>query len=437
MDVSEYLPMFLAEGREHLQNLNLALVRVEQDPHAGDDTANEIFRIAHSLKGMSATMGFSRMAALTHEMENVPELLRQSDDGLPHSSLDVLFSCLDCLDAMTGEIESSGAETSDPSPIVEQLRTLVADDAAASEAPSTGLDEQVLAGIEARGLAVHVASFALAADVDMPSVRLYLALRALEEHGEIVECDPPLAAVEAGETAAIAATAWLATASDAEPLRAVLAAQEGVASAEVVPIRASAPAGPAKRAAKKPATPRKGRSRHAPDPAAAAVEEPPAEAAVEAQAEPAAPPAAAPAAARRQTVRVDADRLDLLMHLMGEMVVQRTRLESIAHDAGLPELQEAVGDLSRVAQSLQTMVMQVRMVPVESVFMPLPAADPRPRLALDKQVDLHITGEDTELDRTVVEALGDPLVHLVRNAIDHGIETPGRPAGARASRRPA
>src|SRR3954464_189345 len=118
--------MVLAEGREHLQTLTLALVRVEQDPHASGETTNEIFRIAHSLKGMSATMGFARMAALTHEMENVLELLRKSDDGLSHSALDVLFSCLDTLDTMTGEIETGGTETTDPDALVGKLRGLVA-----------------------------------------------------------------------------------------------------------------------------------------------------------------------------------------------------------------------------------------------------------------------------------------------------------------------
>src|SRR3954469_10596820 len=121
--------MFLAEGREHLQNLNLALVRVEQDPHASGETTNEIFRIAHSLKGMSATMGFSRMAALTHEMEGVLELLRQSEEGLPHSALDVLFSCLDSLEGMTGEIETAGQESTDPEQLIGKLRTLKSSDA--------------------------------------------------------------------------------------------------------------------------------------------------------------------------------------------------------------------------------------------------------------------------------------------------------------------
>ena len=134
--------------------------------------------------------------------------------------------------------------------------------------------------------------------------------------------------------------------------------------------------------------------------------------------------AAAPHPSRRQTVRVDAERLDALMHLMGEMVVQRTRLESIAHASGDALLAGAVADLARVAQSLQAMVMQVRMVPVESVFMRFPRMVRDLAAKLDKQVDLHIQGEDTELDRTVVEALGDPLVHLIRNALDHGLETP-------------
>src|ERR1043165_9295014 len=129
MDMDEYLPMFLAEGREHLQELNLAVVRIEETP---DDqaTVDEIFRIAHSLKGMSATMGFAGMAALTHEMEDVFELLRQRKGGLERCAVDVLLECLDALEAVVDAIESSGAEAITPDPLIARLRTLVRDDEA-------------------------------------------------------------------------------------------------------------------------------------------------------------------------------------------------------------------------------------------------------------------------------------------------------------------
>src|SRR5919201_4920420 len=132
MDVSEYLPMFLAEAREHLQELNLAIVRIEEQP---DDraTVDEIFRIAHSFKGMSATMGFAQVAALTHEMENVLELLRQRRGGLPHEAIDVLLSCLDALEASVDAIEADGSEGLDPAALIARLQGLVRADAAEEE----------------------------------------------------------------------------------------------------------------------------------------------------------------------------------------------------------------------------------------------------------------------------------------------------------------
>src|SRR5690349_24407777 len=122
--MDEYLPMFLAEGREHLQELNLAVVQIEETPD-GQATVDEIFRIAHSMKGMSATMGFSGMAALTHEMEDVFELLRQREGGLEREAVDVLLACLDALSAATDAIETSGEEQIEPAPLIERLRTLV------------------------------------------------------------------------------------------------------------------------------------------------------------------------------------------------------------------------------------------------------------------------------------------------------------------------
>src|SRR6185503_10763659 len=147
MDISEYLPMFLAEGREHLQELNLAVVRIEERPE-DQDTVDEIFRIAHSMKGMSATMGFAGMAALTHEMEDVFELLRRRRGGLPRAAIDVLLECLDALSAAVDAIDEGGDEQIEPQPLIARLRGLVRErDAAAppAAAQDTPLDLATLA----------------------------------------------------------------------------------------------------------------------------------------------------------------------------------------------------------------------------------------------------------------------------------------------------
>jgi two-component system, chemotaxis family, sensor kinase CheA len=439
VDVSDYLPMFLAEGREHLQTLNLSLVRIEQDPQDGE-TINDIFRVAHTLKGMSATMGFSRMASLTHEMESVMEGMRGRADGLHRDALNCLFGCLDTLERMVDEIEQDGAEQSDPATLISALQGLLAagpsrattaalapptTTAAAADQPTTSHEPadqdddapspDVVRAVERSGLWCARVLFRLDEATDMPGVRAYLAVRKAEDHGELVGSRPPIDVIEKGEIDATAdLVIWVATADERDAIAEAILAQDGVATVAVSRVGVTAAAQPPAGAAPQPAA---AGSPHA-DTAQADTQ----------------PAAQRPAKAKTQTVRVEAERLDLLMHMMGEMVVQRTRLEALAQHAGQGELQSAVNDLSRVAQSLQQMVMQVRMVPVESVFMRFPRMVRDLASKLGKQVDLQIKGESTELDRTVVEALGDPLVHLVRNAMDHGLEPPaerleaGKPA---------
>ncbi len=422
MELSDYLPMFLAEGREHLQTLNLSLVKIEQEPR-DVETINDIFRVAHTLKGMSATMGFARMASLTHEMENVMEGMKSRADGLGQDALDALFGCLDSLEKMVDEIEEHGAEQSDPADLVGQLKRLLdagatapGDETAPGDDPAPSgalvLDAEVVASVEDSGLYVAHVHIVLADDVDMPGVRGFLAVRKAEEHGELLLCVPEIAVIEAGDGEGADIHLYVATSDDADRIAAGVLALEGLGSCVAARYDVAA-------AATAPAE-------------AAVAEEPPAAdasvavaaAAVPAPAGTPAPKAAAPAKVKAHTVRVEAERLDQLMHMMGEMVVQRTRLESIAQNSLHSDLHGAVNDLSRVSQSLQQLVMQVRMVPVETVFMRFPRMVRDIAAKLGKQVDLKIKGEDTELDRTVVEALGDPLVHLVRNAMDHGLETP-------------
>ncbi|HKI91427.1 MAG TPA: chemotaxis protein CheA [Gaiellaceae bacterium] len=396
MDANEYLPMFLAESREHLQELNLAVVRVEEAP---DDveTVGEIFRIAHSLKGMSATMGFERIAALTHAMEDVFELLRQRRGGLERKAVDVLLECLDTLDETLETIAVDAEERLDEAPLVAKLKALVREPAPQPPAAQPVELEAVPAAIDGRPV-LH-AVLELDANALMPSVRAYMALVALSDHGEIVASVPTEETVEQFDGRVV--EVWLATDHETDAIEA--------AALDV------------------------------PDVASATVEEP--GATVATTVVKAKPSTAASQTAPRHrspvtsTVRVDAERLDQLMHLMGELVIHRTHAESLASRASTPGLQQAMQDLARTSQALQTMVMQVRMIPVEAVFLRLPRLVRDLSARLDKKVELVLSGSDTELDRTVVDALGDPLVHLVRNALDHGLEPPEQRAAA--SKEPA
>jgi two-component system chemotaxis sensor kinase CheA len=389
MDPAQYMPMFLAEGREHLQQLNLAVVRLEENPH-DRDTVDEIFRIAHSIKGMSATMGFDAIAALTHEMEDVFELLRRREEAIAHDAVDVVLLCLDALACALEEIEASGADTLDPGPLTEKLRQLVRARTEDQQLERQGgrVAPDLTAAIKT-GLRVLLVVARLRDDVMMPSVRAHMVLAAVSEHGELIGSAPAPDFVEQFEGTEI--EAWIACEHEEHAVAETVRAISDVAEVSVTEIAAAT----------------------APEPAAH-------EGAVH---EPAPAPAAPRPASGTRTVRVDAERLDALMHAMGELVIHRTALQELADHAEIPGLQHALQDLTRSSQALQSMVMQVRMIPVDVVFLRLPRLVRDLTAKLGKSARLELVGSDTELDRTVVDALGDPLVHLVRNALDHGMET--------------
>jgi two-component system, chemotaxis family, sensor kinase CheA len=388
METSEYLPMFLAEGREHLQELNLAVVRIEERPD-DRETVDEIFRIAHSMKGMSATMGFAGMAALTHQMEDVFELLRQRAGGLSRVHIDVLLECLDALGAAIDAIEELGEEKIAPAPLIERLRGLVRERTPEQEVERAGENPADLAAMAGGNRVVRVCA-RLAEDAAMPSVRAYMVLSALSELGETLVCLPTPDDVETFAGSDI--VAFLVSERPDADLADAAASVPDVASVETSEALA----------------------------AVSAV----APASADTPAERAAAPAAPRAHKASSTVRVDAERLDQLMHFMGELVLHRTQVEALAAQAEIPGLSEAMQNLTRSSHALQAMVMQVRMIPVEAVFLRFPRLVRDLSTTLGKQVDLQLVGKDTELDRTVVDALGDPLVHLVRNALDHGLEPP-------------
>jgi two-component system chemotaxis sensor kinase CheA len=386
MDTAAYLPMFLAECRENLQQLNLAVVKVEETPD-DREVIDEIFRVAHSLKGMSATMGFAAMAALTHKMEDVFELLRQRAGGLEREAIDVLLECLDALEAAVESIDTTGEERLDPETLVSRLNGLVRAPGPAEPAKAAVGRDEILA--KANGRPVVRVAVQLTEDAQMPAVRAFMVLSALEERGELLGSVPDREALEGFDGQGM--EAWVVGDAAAD-LQAVAAGVPDVESVLAEPVTATA---------------------------------------VAEKAEP------AKAARKTQSVRVDAERLDQLMHHMGELVVHRTHVEQLALQAGVPGLMHAMQDLTRASQALQQMVMQVRMIPVEAVFLRFPRLVRDLSSRLGKQVELDLVGKETELDRTVVDALGDPIVHLVRNALDHGLEpadervAAGKPAAGR------
>lgn len=450
MDTSEYLGLFLDESRENLQTLNDSLLALERDAE-DREALNTIFRVAHSLKGMSATMGFDRMAKLTHRMEEVLTILRDEGGAVTQETMDTLFACLDMLEGMVNDINEGvtegGRDTSELISRLDRVAHAASGAPAAAEAPAepdpapaaepaaapaasgagelSSYETLVMAEARARGMEVYRLEVVLTEDCMLKAARAYMVLQQLEGHGEVVKTDPPTERIEQEEFERGFAL-YVVSDEPGDELAALagkVSEVESVTAAALPPFDdadeapaaevAETPDAPAEEAPVAEDHPEEHAEDHAPEPARAA---------------PAAPAARGADHAKKQkqptTVRVGTDRLDSLMNLMGEMVIQRTRLTQLAQDHDLPELRSSAEEITRVTNDLQLLVMQVRMMPVEAVFMRFPRMVRDLANSLGKKLELIISGEDTELDRTVIDELGDPLVHMLRNAVDHGLETP-------------
>ncbi|HZG84379.1 chemotaxis protein CheA [Paenibacillus sp.] len=449
MDTNQYLSMFIDESREHLQAMNDNMLALENAP---DDIGlvQHMFRSAHTLKGMSATMGYEDIASLTHEMENVLDLVRNGKLKMEEFIFDVVFRSLDALEAMIADIVAGGTGNSDVSAIVADLKAIVdgsfragaAPAAAGQAAPAAGnaqpaegaqgvralLDQYQISivqqSIEAGHLAYRI-DVALRKDCVLKAVRAYMVFDALGKLGEVVKSSPPAEDIEADKFDYEFTLVFLSS-SDAKAIQSSIEGVSEIASATVAPIEASdlaggaAPAAPAASSAREAAA-----AAAAPAPAPSAGSAPERAAAPAADAQPRAAGSAAPKAppAQTRTIRVDIEKLDALMNLFSELLIDRVRIESLAKEVKNADLIETVEHMGRVSSDLQNVVMKLRMMPVESVFNRFPRMVRDVAKTLGKKVDLLISGADTELDRTVVDEIGDPLVHLLRNSVDHGIES--------------
>ncbi len=454
MDVSQYLEIFLDETNEHLQNLNTQILSLEQDPE-NMDTINEIFRAAHSLKGMAGTMGYKRMQTLTHDMENVFSEVRNGNIKVNAGMIDVLFQCLDALEEYNTNIrESSDEGQNDNEPLIKQLNAILkgesvdgavteaapaktepaAEKASAAEANTEGakwlsiklnesqqtvLKEAAKQGKKVYGLTVKVQESCI-----LKAARAFLVFKAIEETSEIIVSEPSTQDIEDEK---FELDFSLIIISDAE-LDTVKKAAKNVSEIEDViggamdmdSLASSAP----ETAAEETAT----TAVEAKTPAVAA-EPVPAEDEHQHAAAAAPTPAAKKPAANKpvvnRTVRVDIEKLDTLMNLVSELIIAKNSLVSASTMTGTssPAVNEQIEYLESVTTSLHESVMKVRMVPIESTVNKFPRMVRDLQKKLGKKMELYMTGEDTELDRTVVDQIGDPLMHLLRNSADHGLES--------------
>lgn len=434
LDFEQYIDMFLDESKDHLQNLNHILLDFEKDME-NLETINEIFRIMHTLKGMSATMGFEKIAGLTHKIENTLDEIRTGKSKATPKIVDMLFKSLDALEGLVKGIEEDGKEKDiDVEEIIRLLQEDTEDDKAVSveEAEEEGLYDtddmkylaETIEKAKSQGMDAFEIDVKLEATCVLKSARAFLIFRAIEENGEIIFARP---SVEDIEDEKFDEGFKLITVTHVE--REVLEASlKGISEIETVIVKdfEIGMLSSVEVADKKvEVTEEKPKEESKKEEKVETKSTAPATAAKpKAEAKGNDDEAGQKKGKTGKTVRVDIDRLDNLMNLVSELIIVKTRLED--HEISLqnPSLNDAVEYLERITTSLHDAVTKVRMVPIERVFNRFPRMVRDLSKELGKEIALTMKGEETEVDRTVIDEIGDPLIHLIRNSIDHGIETP-------------
>lgn len=463
MDVSQYLEIFIDETGEHIQTLSDCIMELEKEPE-NMDTINEIFRAAHSLKGMAGTMGFKRMQHLTHDMENVFQEVRSDKIKVNSSMIDLLFKCLDAIEGyLTNIKESSDEGTEENEFIIKELNDFIA----AANGHKPGKEEPGKKEVEAKdessetqfgkkylefelndserdklktaeeaGLHIYGVTVYIQKDCLLKAARAFLVFKAVEEFGQIHVYNPSSQDIEderfdmdfsffiASEEAYDKIQAAAMNVSEIEQVvgeevsyKALADKQEKAEAAEAAAKAAEAPSA-AEASSAAPAV------QEAP---AAPAESTPVAAKPAAKAQTAnAKKTTAAKPVTNRTVRVDIEKLDALMNQVSELIIAKNSLVSInsaeSGDVQSQSFHEQIEYLERITTGLHESVMKVRMVPIESVVNKFPRMIRDLSRKLDKKMELYMTGEDTELDRTVVDQIGDPLQHLLRNSADHGLE---------------
>ncbi|MEK3886955.1 chemotaxis protein CheA [Bacillus sp. FSL K6-3431] len=421
MDVNQYLEIFIDESKEHLQALNNQLLNLESNP--SDLTiVSEIFRAAHTLKGMSATMGYTDLANLTHILENVFDGIRNEKIQITSQVFDIMFLAVDDLEAMVESIASGGDGHRDVKVVIDQLQQIEKGNepkiknARVEIAASTEMElimneydefeRTVIEQSHEQGFQCYEFTVSLRADCLLKTARVFMVFELLEKCGEVIKSVPSVEQLE-DEQFDSKFTVTIITKESSQEVKSKLMKVSEVESIEANVVNLS------RIPMKKKHQKEKLQSNDSTEPQIneerSVVDKTPIE--------------RKNGKAGGKTIRVNIDRLDILMNLFEELVIDRGRLEQISQEIQNPELEETVERMIRVSGDLQNIILNMRMVPVETVFNRFPRMVRQLAKDLDKQLDLDIIGAETELDRTVIDEIGDPIVHLLRNAIDHGIES--------------
>lgn len=445
MDTSQYLDIFIDETKEHIQTLSDQIMIIEKEPDDSDAIA-EIFRSAHSLKGMAGTMGFKRMQRLTHDMEDVFSAVREGKMRVNASLVDILFKGLDAVQEYLDTIQETSDEgDNDNQDIIDELNKYLngtaegetesvpkesapasAQTAAATATQSSGQEKysgieikefelEAIKKAESEGMNVFGITVYIQKSCLLKAARSFLVFKALEELGEVIEASPSVQDIEDEKFDFDFSLIFLTEESAEAVMNAVKSVSE-IEDVVVGKIELKETAVEKKKEEVKKDVPKEEPKAGTPQKAAA--------------------PAATPAAKANnkgkkqmnRSVRVDIEKLDSLMNQVSELIIAKNGLVSMSStdkrgNSDMTHFNEQIEYLGTVTTNLHETVMKVRMVPIESTVQKFPRMIRDLSKKLGKKMELYMTGEDTELDRTVVDEIGDPLMHLLRNSADHGLES--------------
>ncbi|WP_125152117.1 chemotaxis protein CheA [Clostridium rectalis] len=433
MDTSQYMSMFLEESMDNLQTLNESLLQLEQEPD-DVDKLNEIFRVAHTIKGMAATMGFNEMAELTHKMEDVLSEFRDGELKVTQKVVTVLFKCLDTLEQMVNNISDGIEDEISIDEIIKELETV----AEAEEIGETVENKAILQQEETldknneisnvdlneydiniiqqavdRGYFAYEIKITLSENTLLKSARAFLIFKNLEDLGEIIKSIPSTEDIE-NESFDLEIDLIYLSMKNKEDIYNILTNISEVE--EVIIDNVNVKAEKAKKAEldQKKVEEVKEKIIKQKSKVASSNKDQHKNKNVKDR-EPG-------HRKQHQSVRVDLERLDKFMNMVSELVIHRTRLEQISSNYKSTELNETLEQVARTTSDLQDLVMKIRMLPLDVVFNRFPRMIRDLSVELEKDMELIVQGQDTELDRTVIDEIGEPLIHLIRNAADHGIE---------------
>ncbi|WP_259417178.1 chemotaxis protein CheA [Bacillus toyonensis] len=399
---TDLLNIFFEESEEHLQSLNENVLTLEQNP-ADMDVVGEIFRSAHTFKGMSASMEFAEMADLTHKMENVLDEIRHGNIVVNADIIDVIFECIDNLEKMVADVQQGGMGNIDVVSTKQKLEALLHGNVVT---PTEHIEQDHIGNDGGVSHEVHIT---VEQQAILKAVRAIMCIEALQNVGNIQKTVPSIEEIEA-DAFGFEFTVFMDTDYNVEELKQVVLHISEIEKVEVKQGHTSQEAVQIEKMIQSSAVAQVVSPVEAPKQSANTT---PAKSTVKTK----------NAKVENRSIRVQLEKIETLMNMFEESVIERGRIDELAQTIQNKELIEHLNRLGDISKDIQNVLLNMRMVPIETVFNRFPRMVRMLAKDLGKKIDLQITGETTEVDKIVIDEIGDPLVHLIRNAIDHGVET--------------